>query len=71
MDFGCRRRLWLLKDWPQLTLTALLVPAWLASEWHVKLGSKHADLLVAFLLLMAFSYLSARHPEGDSTGRRR
>ena len=61
---------WLLKDWPQLTLTALLVPAWLASEWHVKLGGRHPDLLAAFLLLMAFSYLSARHPEGDSRGRR-
>ena len=50
-----------LRDWPQATLAALLVPAWIASEWSVR--TEHyrnpETLLLQFLTLLAITYLSA------------
>ena len=50
-----------LRDWPQATLAALLVPAWIASEWSVR--TEHyrnpETLLLQFLTLLALTYLSA------------
>ncbi len=64
---------WLvLRDWPQATLSALLVPAWIASEWSVRAGHyRDVDrLLFQFLVLLSISYLSARRPGADSYFRR-
>lgn len=64
---------WLvLRDWIQATLSALLVPAWMASEWSVR--AEHffgvERLLVQFLILVAITYLSARRSREDSNLRR-
>jgi uncharacterized membrane protein len=64
---------WLvLRDWLQGTLAALLVPAWIASEWSLR--AEHfngmALLLVQFLTMVAFAYLGARHATGESNFRR-
>ncbi len=64
---------WLvLRDWLQATLSALLVPAWMASEWSVRAGHyKDMDrLLFEFLVLLSITYLSARRPRVDSYFRR-
>jgi uncharacterized membrane protein len=60
---------WLvLRDWLQATLAALLVPAWIASEWSVR--AEHFDgmekILIQFLTLLAITYLSARRAKDDS-----
>jgi uncharacterized membrane protein len=54
---------WLvLRDWLQATLAALLVPAWIASEWSVR--AEHFTgterILVQFLAMAAVTYFSAR-----------
>ena len=64
---------WLvLRDWLQATLSALLLPAWIASEWSVR--AQHFTgmdrLLVQFLTLLAITYLSARRNGADSYFRR-
>ncbi len=64
---------WLvLRDWLQATLSALLIPAWIASEWSVQ--AQHYSgmdrLLVQFLTLLAITYLSARRTGADSYFRR-
>lgn len=54
---------WLvLRDWVQGTLAALLVPAWIASEWSVRAEhfSGMERILVQFLTMVAITYLSAR-----------
>ncbi|MGC9969247.1 MAG: DUF2157 domain-containing protein [Bryobacteraceae bacterium] len=64
---------WLLRrDWVQMTLAALLTPYWLAGEWLVRTESAHRTdrILMAGLLLLAFTYLSARTSSQDSPGRR-
>lgn len=64
---------WLvLRDWLQATLSALLIPAWIASEWSVQAEhySRSERLLVQFLALLAITYLSARRREDDSYFRR-
>ena len=66
---------WLvLRDWPQATLAALLVPAWIASEWSVRAQhfSGNERILVQFLAMLAVTYLSARRGQGkeDSHFRR-
>ena len=61
-----------LRDWIQATLSALLVPAWVASEWGLR-GEHYsgtARLLVQFLTLVAITYLSARHGRHNSYFRR-
>lgn len=63
---------WLLRDWIQATFLALLVPAWLISQWSVGAGwysGTHRP--VAFgLMLTALCYLSAGIADQDSHTRR-
>ena len=64
---------WLvLHDWLQATLAALLVPAWIASEWSVRAEhfSGMERILVQFLTMVAITYLSARRSKEDSHFRR-
>jgi uncharacterized membrane protein len=62
---GAWAGLLLLRDWPHITLAALLSPAWVASEWaHRQTGRE--DLIAAFALLCAFTYLSAAR-RGETT----
>ena len=64
---------WLvLRDWLQATLAAILVPAWIASEWSVRAEhfSGMERILVQFLAMAAITYLSARRDKGDSYFRR-
>lgn len=61
----------LLRDWVQGTLAALLTPAWLAGEWIVatdrwRTGSGEERVLAFGCLLLAFTYLTARHDRADS-----
>jgi uncharacterized membrane protein len=63
---------WLvLRDWLQATLAALLVPAWIASEWSVRAEhfSGMERILVQFLTMVAITYLSARRDKEDSRFR--
>lgn len=61
-----------LRDWVQATLAALLVPAWIASEWSVR--AEHFQqaerTLVQFVALLAITYLGARRQQSDSGFRR-
>ena len=61
-----------LRDWLQATLAALLVPAWIASEWGVRAEhfSGMERILVQFLTMVAITYLSARRSKEDSYFRR-
>jgi uncharacterized membrane protein len=64
---------WLvLRDWLQATLAAVLVPAWIASEWSVR--AEHFNgmerILAQFLAMLAITYLSARRDKEDSYFRR-
>ena len=64
---------WLvLRDWLQAMLSALLVPAWIASEWSVR--ARHYSgvdrILFQFLALLAITYLSARLGREESYFRR-
>src|ERR1035438_10379549 len=66
---------WLvLRDWLEATLAALLVPAWIASEWGVRAQhfSGSERILIQFLAMLAVTYLSARREQGkeDSHFRR-
>jgi len=70
--FGALAGWLLLRQWPQATLLALLVPAWLAGEWEVR-GKGYAvtnRVLLEGLLLLAICYLAARSNEEDSVVRR-
>lgn len=63
---------WVLRDWLQATLVALLIPAWIGSKWcalaqHSSDGDK---VLFQFLTLLAITYLSAPHGEDKSNFRR-
>ncbi|MCC6391971.1 MAG: DUF2157 domain-containing protein [Bryobacterales bacterium] len=59
---------WLLRDWPQVGLAALLTPAWIVSEWQVR-GLFVDEEMVGFLLLLAFTYLSAQRGRYGSMWR--
>jgi uncharacterized membrane protein len=61
-----------LRDWVQGTLTALLIPAWIASEWSVRAEhfSSVERRIAQFLALVAITYLGARRQESDSNFRR-
>jgi hypothetical protein len=64
---------WLvLKEWPQAMLLGLLVPAWLAGEWDVRIAGRGygSRLLALGLLSLAFTYLSARTNEKESAARK-
>jgi hypothetical protein len=62
-----------LGQWPQAALTAVLVPAWLASEWAVGASARqimdHRPLSVG-LWLTALTYLTARQDDDDGPVRR-
>lgn len=62
----------LLRDWVQATMTALLVPVWLISEWDIAIEwhSGGRKPLAVGLILTALCYLSAR-VEGQSSRARR
>jgi len=61
-----------LRDWLQATLSALLIPAWIASEWYVR--AEHyfgvERLLMQFLTMVAITYFSARLGNDASYFRR-
>lgn len=64
----------ILRQTPQLVLTALLIPAWLTAEWSVAtrdLGAHGAAWVVATgLLLLALTYFTAvRRPRDDHARR--
>ena len=52
---------WLLRDWVQAALVAMLTPAWLAAEWIDMAETHHASEKWAIqgLLLLALTYMSA------------
>ncbi len=61
---------WLvLRDWVQATLAALLIPAWVISEWSVRAERYHGSetIIVQFICMMAVTYLSARFSRGTSS----
>lgn len=62
----------LLRDWPQAGLLALLMPAWLISQWSITTenhtGGNHQ--LALGLVLTALCYVSARIADHQSTARR-
>lgn len=63
----------LLRDWVQLTMAAVLTPAWLTGEWIADpriLTPDSIRILGAGLLLLALTYLSSRTAEQESTYRR-
>ena len=65
---------WLLRDWVQGTLAAILTPAWLAAEWieatlHGAANGSERILALGFFLL-AVTYLTSRKSEEDSLLRK-
>jgi len=62
----------LLRDWPQATISALLIPAWIASEWIDRTSHylKTDRIVLQFLAMLAITYLSARHGDEQSAFRR-
>ena len=63
---------WLLRDWVQAALAAILTPAWLASEWLDAASRHHASERWAFqgLLLLALTYISVLYASQQSSIRR-
>jgi len=58
----------LLRDWPHLTLSAILLPWWLAGEWAEAAAHRQDTWPVVScgVLLLAICYLSVRMPGADS-----
>ena len=64
---------WLLRDWVQGTLVALLTPAWLAAEWidaTDRFSPRAETILSQALFLLALTYLTARFNGENSILRR-
>jgi hypothetical protein len=63
---------WLLRDWPQAALAAILSPAWLAGEWQVATEylSGSDQVLAQSLLLLSLTYISLLTNERDTPIRR-
>lgn len=61
-----------LRHWTQATLTAILVPYWLASEWWVRTSAYGDDaiLVAAGACALSFTYLSVRRTQNDSALRK-
>lgn len=59
---------WLLRGWPQLAISALLVPFWLAGEWieAVPRNAAVVPVVAAFSTLLAMCYLSNRTPRMEA-----
>jgi uncharacterized membrane protein len=56
---------WLLRDWAQGALVAILVPFWLVGEWEVRVSDAYRrgdHIAAAFVLLLALTYLGAVEP---------
>ena len=53
---------WLLRGWPQLAISALLIPLWLVGEWVEAVPRDMPILSAAFCTLLALCYLSIRTP---------
>jgi len=62
----------LLRNWVQVTLVAVLTPAWLAAEWIVLTDFERSSHLALSesLVLLALTYFSARTESRDSYPRR-
>jgi uncharacterized membrane protein len=63
----------LLRHWTQATLTAILVPAWLASEWDFRITNdrgSHLIPLVVGVFTLSAAYLGARRGAKDSALRK-
>jgi uncharacterized membrane protein len=63
----------ILRQWPQAALTAILVPAWLASEWSAwstDAGWDYAAPAAAGICALSLTYLSARRSVSDSAVRK-
>jgi hypothetical protein len=64
----------LLREWPQLAIAAVLVPAWLLAEWASSLGPRAPfgamRVTAAGVFLLALVYFTAP-AEGRATGSRR
>ena len=64
---------WLLRDWAQGMLVAILTPFWLIGEWTVRVDdiyNRGFYIAAAFLVGLAFAYLSAmRYGEKDHLRR--
>jgi uncharacterized membrane protein len=64
----------LLQQWPQLALIAILVPAWLSSEWIVAIGQRFyldgAWIPACGHFLLALAYFSAVRGEHADTRRK-
>lgn len=64
---------WLLGDWVQFALAAMLTPFWLAGEWaemFPRMGGDAFRVLTEGLLLIWLTYLSARGRDLDGANRR-
>ncbi len=64
---------WLLRDWVQFAMFAMLVPLWLGGEWTEmlpRMGGAAFRVLGCGLLLTAITYFTARTRERDSAKRR-
>ena len=62
---------WLLRQWPQATMGALLTPAWLVGQWVVATKGSGGGVLGAFILLLSLAYLGAEPSgRGDRALRR-
>ncbi|MFQ6537670.1 MULTISPECIES: DUF2157 domain-containing protein [Aphanothece] len=69
---------WLLRQWPQLALLALLAPAWLAGEWLLRCEQVMGTLprsallpMAAGLVLTSLAYLGAAQGPGPCSPPRR
>jgi uncharacterized membrane protein len=56
---GASAGYWLLRDWPQMILMALLIPLWLSSEWEQRVASHHAMPYLALWLGLAVLYFTS------------
>ncbi len=62
----------LLRQWPQVAMGAVLAPAWLAGEWMLATdGRRGGPMLATFLLLTALAYLGAEPHAGRDAAVRR
>ena len=62
----------MLRHWTQATLTAILVPYWLAGEWWVRTNASgdNAVLVAAGICALSFTYLSVRRTQNDTALRK-
>jgi uncharacterized membrane protein len=62
---------WLLRSWPQLAFSALLVPCWLIGEWAEVIPGRieSAPVVAVFCTSLAICYLSLRGAESPFNTR--